>query len=296
MGSMAGNPPPRIDSAANPRIKAAVALRDRRDRERTGQTIVDGAREARRALESGARPITAYVATDVLTGADAGADARAAVDLARSGGAEIVEVGPRAFERLAFGDRADGIVLVVETPPTGLEVLALDLLDHDPLLVVVEGLEKPGNLGAILRSADGAGADGVIAVGGTDVFNPNVVRASIGTVFSVPVATASVGDTRTWLDDQEIRIVAAIVDAEQVHTDADLTGPLAIVLGSEALGLSPVWRRAGIVPVRLPMLGVADSLNASVAAAVLLYEARRQRDEAAREDPAGASRRGDTGR
>src|SRR5262249_46151866 len=177
--------------------------------------------------------------------------------------------------------RADGIVLVVETPSTNLEALALDLLDHDPLLVVTEGLEKPGNLGAILRSADGAGADGLVAVGGTDPFNPNVVRASVGTVFSVPVASAGATEARAWLRDHEIRLVAARVDAERLHTEIDLTVPIAIVLGSEAEGLSPAWRSSDIEPVRLPMLGVADSLNVSVAAAVLLYEARRQRDSAA---------------
>ncbi len=293
MGAMTDAPQPRIESASNPRIKAALALRDRRDRERSGRTLVDGARESRRALESGARPLTAFVASELL----GGPDAAAALDLARSGGAEIVEVGPRAFERLAFGDRADGIVLVVETPPTNLEVLALDLLDHDPLLVVTEGLEKPGNLGAILRSADGAGADGLIAVGGTDLFKPNVVRASVGTVFCVPLASATAAEARGWLREQGVRVVTAIVDAERLHTEVDLTGPLAIVLGSEADGLSPEWRGADVLPVRLPMLGIADSLNVSAAAAILLYEARRQRDEAARDDPRQARPvPGDTGR
>jgi RNA methyltransferase, TrmH family len=277
-----------IDSPANQRIKAAVALRDRREREATGRTLVDGAREARRALESGTRPITAFVAPELL----GAGDGPAALASAREAGADIVELGPRAFERLAFGDRAEGIVLVVETPRTNLESLALDLLDHEPLLVVTEALEKPGNLGAILRSADGAGADGLIAVGGTDLFNPNVVRASVGTVFSVPLASATAGEARAWLREQGLRILAARVDAERLHTEADLTGPLAIVLGSEADGLSPAWRGADVEPIRLPMLGIADSLNVSVAAAIVLYEARRQRDAAAAENPA----RGHTGR
>jgi len=282
MRDMPDGSPLRIDSAANPRIKAALALRDRRDRIAAGRTLVDGAREARRALESGARPITAFVAPDRL----GPGDGPAAVELARAAGAEVIEIGPRAFERLAFGDRADGIVLVVETPRTNLESLALDLLDHDPLLVVTEDVEKPGNLGAILRSADGAGADGILAIGGTDLFNPNVVRASVGTVFSVPLATASAGEARAWLLDQGVRIVAARVDADRLHTETDLTGPLAIVLGSEADGLTPAWRSVGVEPVRLPMLGIADSLNVSAAGAILLYEARRQRDAAAAENPA----------
>jgi len=272
-----------IDSPSNPRIKAAVALRERRERESTGRTLVDGARESRRALEAGVRVVTAFVDLDRL----AGEDGTTALDLARRLGVDVVELSGRAFDRLAYGDRADGIVLVVETPRTALEALPSPL-DHPPLLVVVEGIEKPGNLGAILRSADGAGADGLVAVGGTDLFNPNVIRASVGTIFSVPIAAATAAETRDWLRARGLRAVAARVDAERVHTDTDLTGALAIILGSEAEGLSDAWRgRPGasdLEAVRLPMLGLADSLNVSVAAAILLYEARRQRDAAATGD------------
>jgi TrmH family RNA methyltransferase len=144
-------------------------------------------------------------------------------------------------------------------------------------VVVTEDVEKPGNVGAILRSADAVGADAVIAAGGTDLFNPNVIRASVGTVFSVPVASAPAGDVAAWLRARGIRIVASRVDAAALHVESDLTGPLAIVLGSEAVGLSDAWRGADIDGVRLPMLGTADSLNVSAAAAVLLYEAWRQR-------------------
>jgi RNA methyltransferase, TrmH family len=279
--------PTRIESASNPRIMAALSLRDRREREATGRTLVDGARESRRALEAGARAVTAFVASDLF----AGEDADVAFELARTAGAEILELGARAFERLAYGDRADGIVLVVETPTTNLA----SFLPHPgqaPLLVVTEAVEKPGNLGAILRSADGAGADGLIAIGGTDPFNPNVIRASVGTVFGVPIAVASRTDALAWLGEQGVRLVAARVDAKQLHTEANLTGPLAIVLGSEAEGLSQAWQAPEIEAVRLPMLGLADSLNVSVAAAVLLYEARRQR-EAAPADNAARTR--DTG-
>jgi TrmH family RNA methyltransferase len=266
-------PSPRIESASNPRIKAALSLRDRREREATGRTLVDGARESRRALEAGAHAVTAFVAPDLL----AGEDADVAIELARSSGAEIVELGPRAFDRLAYGDRADGLVLVVETPPTDLA----SFLPHPaeaPLLVVTEAVEKPGNLGAILRSADGAGANGLIAIGGTDPFNPNVIRASVGTVFGVPIAVASRTEALAWLREHAVRLMAARVDAVRLHTEADLTGPLAIVLGSEAEGLTDAWRTIDVEAVRLPMLGLADSLNVSVAAAILLYEARRQRD------------------
>ena len=265
-----------IDSPSNPRIKAAVRLRERRERESTGLTLVDGGREALRAIEAGAMVETAFVCRPLLATTEA---RRVAEKLGQSfepyGAAiELVEVGERAFERLAYGDRADGVVLVVRSPRTSLDDLELPL---DPLVVVTEDVEKPGNVGAILRSADAVGADAVIAVGGTDLFNPNVIRASVGTVFSVPVAPASASDAAGWLRDRGIRIVASRVDAARLHVEADLRGSLAIVLGSEATGLSDAWRTPDVEAIRLPMTGVAYSLNVSAAAAVLLYEAWRQR-------------------
>ena len=152
-------------------------------------------------------------------------------------------------------------------------------LPRDPLLVVIEALEKPGNLGAILRTADGAGADAVIAADPrTDLFNPNAIRASLGTIFARPVAAAPSTGVLDWLVERSIRVVAARVDAERLYTDLDLRGGIALVLGSEAEGLRSAWDDPRVEPVRIPMGGaVADSLNVSVAAAVLLYEAVRQR-------------------
>jgi TrmH family RNA methyltransferase len=259
--------PPAVDSPANPRIRGAAALRERREREATGLTLVDGARECRRAIEAGVDVVEAFVCPELA----AGDDARRVSELL---GGHVTEVSRRAFEKLAYGDRADGVVLVVRSPGTDLAELALP---GAPLVVVTEDVEKPGNVGAILRSADAVGADAVIAAGGTDLFNPNVIRASVGTVFSVPVASAPAGDVAAWLRARGIRIVASRVDAAALHVESDLTGPLAIVLGSEAVGLSDAWRGADIDGVRLPMLGTADSLNVSAAAAVLLYEAWRQR-------------------
>jgi TrmH family RNA methyltransferase len=181
-----------------------------------------------------------------------------------------------AFAKIAFGDRAEGLLAVVRAPSLRLDDLRLS---GDPLLVVVEGVEKPGNLGAILRSADGAGADAVIAASPrTDLANPNVIRASAGTYFAVPRAAAPTDDVIAWLRERRVRVVAARVGAERAYGEADLTGPLAIVLGSEAKGLTDAWQAEDVETVRLPMHGIADSLNVSVAAAVLLYEARRQRD------------------
>jgi RNA methyltransferase, TrmH family len=266
---------PTLASPSNPRIRAAAQLRDRRERSSTGLTLVDGAREVRRALDSGVEVVEAFVCEPLL----AGADARAALDQLRDRGIPVTTTSEPAFAKIAFGERAEGLVLVVRTPTFDLDSLAPA---DPPFVVVIEGVEKPGNLGAILRTADGAGVDALIAASPrTDLANPNVIRASAGTAFSVPMAAAPTAEVIDWLASGGIRIVAARVDAERPYADADLTGPLAIALGSEADGLSDAWRRAGIEAVRVPMAGVADSLNVSVTAAVLLYEARRQRDRRA---------------
>ena len=278
-------PTPVVDSPSNPRIKAALALRERRDRERTGLTLVDGGRESLRAIEAGAEVVEAFVCPSMVVtdegqralGLLGGTQPAMGGHPARGRGT-LTEVGQRAFERLAYGDRGDGIVLVVRTPDTGLERIALP---REPLVIVTEDVEKPGNVGAILRSADAVGADAVVAVGGTDLYNPNVIRASVGTVFSVPVAAGPAAEVLVWLRAAGLRIVASRVDAADLHVDADLSGGVAIVLGSEARGLSPAWDASDVRTVRLPMLGVADSLNVSAAGAVLLYEAWRQRRVAA---------------
>lgn len=259
-----------ITSLTNPQVKAAVRLRDRRERESTGLTIVDGAREILRALDAGVRIDTTFITPDLVRSSDAIAVAD------RIGRRErTIEVSPTVLAKVAFGDRSDGIVAIVEAPR--LELADLEL-PPDPLLVVVEGVEKPGNLGAILRSADGAGVSAVIAADPrTDLFNPNAIRASLGTIFALPVVAAASEDVRAWLAAHGVRPVAAIVEAATPYTRADLTGPVAIVLGSEAHGLSTAWRDEPLVAVSIPMAGVADSLNVSVAAAVLLYEAVRQR-------------------
>ena len=187
----------------------------------------------------------------------------------------VSEVGRDAFAKLAYGDRLDGVVALAETPQRRLEDLELT---PGPLIAVVEGVEKPGNLGAILRTADGAGVNAVIiAESATDLFNPNIIRASLGAVFAVPVSVASSGEVLAWLRDREIAIIAARVDGSVDYTDADYTGAVAIALGSEARGLSDAWGVLARASVRVPMLGVGDSLNVSATAAVLFYEALRQR-------------------
>jgi TrmH family RNA methyltransferase len=261
----------RITSPANARIKAAARLRDRRARERSGLTLVDGARELLRAFAAGTR-IREVFACPELAGSG---DAELALARLEEHEIEPTLVTPPVFAKLAFGERAEGLVAVVEVPSTALSSVHLP---PEPLVLVAEALEKPGNLGAVIRTADGAGADAVVAASPrTDLFNPNAVRASLGTIFAVPLAAAPTAHVQDWLRGRGLRIVAATPAAERLATDANLTGPLAIVVGAEAEGLDASWTAPDVEAVRIPMLGVADSLNVAAAAAVLLYEARRQR-------------------
>jgi TrmH family RNA methyltransferase len=269
----------RITSAANPRIKAAARLRGRGERDLAGLTLVDGTRETLRALAGGATLREVFLLPEVV----AGPEAQALLERLAEESVPVVELGRDAFEKLAYGDRLDGVVAVAETPPATLQEL---ILPPEPLIGVVEGLEKPGNLGAVLRSADGAGVDAVVvADSATDLFNPNIIRASIGTVFAVPVAVASSGDVLEWLGRREVAIIAARVQGSVVYTDADYRGAVAIALGSEARGLSDPWAELARANVHVPMLGVADSLNVSATAAILFYEALRQRQASAKPAP-----------
>jgi TrmH family RNA methyltransferase len=273
-----GHPDGPISSAANPRVRAALELRDRGGRERSRRLLVDGAREVARALEAGSAIIEAFVNAEPRD-----EESIAVIGRLAAAGVPLVEVAGAAATRLAYGDRRSEVVAVVAMPPTDLAHLA-GAVDgvQDPLVIVVEDPEKPGNLGAIARSADGAGAAALIAATdrgpAADAWNPNAVRASVATVLSLPIAVAPTREVLAWLRDRRIRVVAARVQAAAHYDATDLRGPLAIAVGSEAYGLGPAWLADDIVAVRLPMRGRADSLNVAAAAAVLLYEARRQRD------------------
>lgn len=267
---------PTLTSAANPRLRAAVSLRDRRDRMRSGRLLVDGIREVARALDGGVTLVELYVAA----GPAGDPEIAALAARARAFGVPVVPIAPNLLAMLSYGQRASGVVAVATAPDSSLA--ALRLREPLPLIGVLEDVEKPGNLGAICRSADGAGLDALIAVGGSaasaDPWNPNAVRASLGTVFTLPLAVATTPDVLAWLRERGLRVIAARVDASVPYTEADLTGAVALVLGSEASGLTTAWSGSDVTAVRLPMRGSADSLNVSAAAAVLFYEARRQRD------------------
>lgn len=261
----------RITSLQNPHVKQALRLRHRRGREEQGRILIDGVRELHRALGAGVKMVEAFVCPPLCRTEEAG---RVAAALQNSE-ANCFEVTQAVFERLAFGQRAEGVLGIAQTPPTGLDRI---VLPPCPLVAVLEGIEKPGNLGAVLRSADGAGLSAVlVADPHTDLFNPNTIRASLGTVFTVPVAVASAEDILAFLTHHGLTVYAARVDAPILYTQADFRKPAAIVLGSEAEGLSPRWQAGHVQPIALPMRGVADSLNVSVAAGILFYEALRQR-------------------
>ncbi|HEY5496353.1 MAG TPA: TrmH family RNA methyltransferase [Candidatus Limnocylindrales bacterium] len=270
---------PVLTSAANPRLRAAAALRDRRARIRTGLLLVDGAREVARALDGGVTLVEAFVAAEASGEADVAAVAQRVAAL----GVPLVPVAAKLLGLLAYGERASGIVAVATAPDTSL--VSLRLPASAPLVGILEDVEKPGNLGAVCRSADGAGLDAMIAavgsVGSVDPWNPNAVRASLGTVFTLALAVATTADVLGWLRAKGLRVVAARVDGSVPYTEVDLTGPVALVLGSEAHGLTAEWSGSDVMAVRLPMRGRADSLNVAAAAAILFYEARRQRDAGA---------------
>jgi TrmH family RNA methyltransferase len=261
----------RITSLQNPRVRAAARLRDRRDRDHQGRILIDGAREILRGLEGGLRLIEVFLCEDLCRDPACGPLRERLVEA----GAEIVEVTPPVFRKLAFGHRAEGLLAVAEMPLARLTDL---VLGEDPLVAVLERVEKPGNVGAVLRTADAAGVSAlVVADARTDLYNPNVIRASLGTIFTLPVVQATTDETLAWLCGRRLTIFAARVDAAISYTEADFRGPAAIVLGSEAEGLTPAWSGEEIRAISVPMLGTADSLNVSATAAVLFYEALRQR-------------------
>ena len=251
-----------ITSPSNERIKRLVRLRDRRHRDEAKVFVVEGERLVGRALDAGLEAVEVYVDT-----ADRG-----------HYGPGTLSVAPRVLDKASYRSRSEGVIAVFEQFPTDLSVVDLG---SRPLLLVAESIEKPGNLGAMLRTADSVGADALIIVGGgIDPFNPNVVRSSTGSLFTVRLATADLDELSIWLDERSIPLVTALPDGDIDYWDTDLTGPVAIMVGAEDAGISAEARRLANRSLAIPMSGSADSLNASVSLAVVAFEAVRQRSAA----------------
>ena len=258
----------RIESPKNPQVKALVKLRERRTREREGRYLIEGAKEVSRALSAGIVLEGLYVCEDFL-------NAEGEEVLARAQDTPCTDLSSVAFQKVSYRDSPDGLLAVAPIRKTSLASLEVK---PDALFLVVVGLEKPGNLGALLRTADGVGVDAVFVTGaGTDLYNPNVIRASMGSVFSRPVLNTQTETLLVWLQEHHVNVVAATPHTKLSYWDADYTGTVAIILGAEHEGLSKTWLEAAQSRVVIPMRGLADSLNVATAGALLLYEAARQR-------------------
>jgi RNA methyltransferase, TrmH family len=260
----------RITSPTNPRVKELVRLRDRRARDAAGIAPVEGAREVLRAAAGGWH--VRLVATCAELASPEAISATPALDAL---GAERLELSRAAFEKVSLRAHPDGVLALVAPPDRRLDELAWR---PDALYLVADGLEKPGNLGALLRSADAADVDAVFVTGaGTDLLNPQVVRASMGSVFARPVMAVDGDELRSTLRQRGVRVVTTSPHAALDLWDADLRGTLAIVVGTEHEGLAEAWLASADERVRVPMAGLADSLNVATTGALLLFEARRQR-------------------
>ena len=261
-----------ITSPSNPKLKYVVKLRTCSAREEFGEMIVEGFRECRRALDNGYRPRAIFHCPDFYLKNE---NEPALVEECRRQGAEVFTCSKQCFSKIAYKERPDGLLMLGPHVTVKLRDLKLP---GNALVIVTEAIEKPGNLGTILRSADAAKVAAVIVCNRTtDIHNPNVVRASTGTMFSVPIAEASSEEALEFLKERGFKILAATPHAEKLHFEVDLTGNVAIALGAEQYGLTAKWMDGAELRVRIPMLGLADSLNVSAAATILVYEAVRQR-------------------
>ncbi len=263
-----------IRSAANPRIRHLLRMRDNRARRKAGRVVVDGWRETNRALAAGLTLNQLYVAESTLPLPD------------QSGTPSLADrttvVSESLMEKICYGDSARGVVAEFDRPALSLDRLPLPA---EPLILILDRIEKPGNVGAMFRCADAATVNAVLLCESADLFNPNSIRNSLGSVFHVPSATGSQSELARYLIDHQIRVLAARVESSTLVWETDLRGPLAVIVGSEADGLGDRWSRLGVngdgadeIPgIRIPMMGHGDSLNVSVSAAVICYEACRQR-------------------
>ena len=260
-----------ISSAQNPRIKHLLALQQKSSlRREEGLFVVEGQRELQHCLEAQYEIESLFVKDDeAYLSFTTSLTSKALCETPLS------RVSPNVYERIAYRGSTEGVIAIVRSRNTFLTDLKLS---SAPLLMVLESVEKPGNLGAILRSADAAHADAVIVCDPlTDLTNPNLIRASLGAFFTVPTVACSSADCISFLQKRGIQILTAQLQDSLPYYDTPMTGPTAIVMGTESTGLTQQWRSAATAHIRIPMLGRLDSLNVSVSAAILLFEAVRQR-------------------
>ena len=261
----------KIESLQNPRVKAAVRLNEARERATQQRTLVEGYRPLLRAVENGYPLEEVYFCPTLFLGGNE----PALLERAAQAGAGLIEVTEEALRKMATRNRPEGLLAVAP-------IVRRPLQSHQPgacgFYLIVERIERPGNLGTIFRSADAAGVEGIVICDPqTDAFNPEVIRASIGAVFSTPMFEARSADALAWCRRYGLQTVAATPHTERLYTAADFTQPLAIVVGAEKVGLSELWLTQADLRVRIPMLGQADSLNVATATTLLLYEVVRQR-------------------
>lgn len=260
-----------ITSAQNPKIQTLLALQEKsKERRKKGLFVVEGRRELLHCIEAGYEPYTVFFCREIISNEEI-------ISIAEQCNCSFIEIPRHLYDKVAYRGGTEGIIAELKCKERTLSDLKLK---DNPLIVVLESVEKPGNLGAVLRSADASGADAVIVCDPlTDLYNPNLIRSSIGGIFTVPTATATSEDTIKWLKANNIKIYTAQLQDSEWYYDTDMTGGTAIIMGTEATGLTDCWRKAADAHIKIPMLGKLDSLNVSVSAAILLFEAVKQRNK-----------------
>lgn len=261
-----------IQSRQNDQVKNLVKLRERKYRERQSRCLIEGLREISHALTAGLEITHLYYCSDFFP---SDLHATFIAEHKNADKFQVIGMSPDAFTKASHREGPDGLIAIAMQQGNVLTDL---LLDETPLLLVLEGIEKPGNLGAILRSADGAGVDAVILVDCVlDLYNPNAIRSSQGLLFALPIVSTDRDTLTNWLDVKNIVGCATTPGSKKLHWEVDYKQGLALYMGSESDGLSDYWLEKATHKIRIPMAGQADSLNVAAAAAVCLYEARRQR-------------------
>lgn len=259
-----------ITSPQNPFIKQLIHLKEKsRERKKTNSFLIEGKRELSLAIKGGYKIKSLLYFSDLFSESEAKAMSQY--------GIEIIEISKDVFQKIAHRDTTEGVIAVVEAKSHHLQNLKLE--SKNPLILVAEGPEKPGNIGALLRTADAANVDAVvIANPKSDLYNPNIIRSSVGCVFTTEIVMASTNDTIAFLKKYNFNIFSALLQNSEPYHTQDYTLPTAIVVGTEATGLTDAWRTAATTNISIPMQGVIDSMNLSVAAGILIFEAKRQRD------------------